>query len=137
MSKILIKHNKNEADVEIDLEKAVNLIKSKREENIIKDKYLKRCKKNADVFINAIFDYMIEEISKHTRTEEITKSKINEIKRIVRGHTEVILKIVTGDGKPSLSLLKKIGISIETTDLLTIAFKYGRFNIINNNNIGL
>lgn len=60
----------------------------------------------------------------------LTKAQIQQIKRIISDHMEVLVHIITGDGNPSPQLLKKLKLPKEITDVITSSYKYGRLGVL-------
>lgn len=60
----------------------------------------------------------------------LTRTQINQIKKIIAEHMEVLMKITIGDGSPSPELLKKLGLPKSVTDLITNSYQYGRLAIV-------
>ena len=65
----------------------------------------------------------------------LTKAQIDQIKKIISEHMEVLMKIVVGDGKPSPELLRKLGLPKEITDLISDSYKYGKLRILKNRDL--
>lgn len=60
----------------------------------------------------------------------LTRTQINQIKKIIVNHMEVLMNITIGDGHPSPELLKKLGLPKTVTDLITNSYQYGRLSIV-------
>lgn len=60
---------------------------------------------------------------------KLSRAQINKIKEIIGDHMEVLM-LLTGDGKPSPELIKKLGLPKSASDLITDAFVYGKLSIL-------
>lgn len=60
----------------------------------------------------------------------LTRTQLNQIKKIIADHMEVLMKITIGDGHPSPELLKKLGLPKTVTDLITNSYQYGRLSVV-------
>lgn len=61
---------------------------------------------------------------------KLTRSQINQIKKIINEHMEVIGVLTVGDGQPSPRLVKKLGLPKSISDLITTAYKYGKLSVL-------
>lgn len=62
----------------------------------------------------------------------MTKHQIELMKKIISEHMKIIMQLTTGGGDkmPSPSMLKKLGLPKEVTDLITDSYKYGKVSAI-------
>ena len=65
----------------------------------------------------------------------LTRTQINQIKKIITEHMDVIMSITTGTGKPSPELLKKLGLPKSANDLITSSYQYGRLRVLQNKDL--
>lgn len=63
---------------------------------------------------------------------KLTRTQLRQIQNIIKNHMEVLMQIMVGDGSPSPSLMKKLNLPKEITDLVTTAYQYGRLGVIKN-----
>lgn len=63
---------------------------------------------------------------------KLTRTQLRQIQNIIKNHMEVLMQIMIGDGSPSPSLMRKLKLPKEITDLVTTAYQYGRLGIIKN-----
>jgi len=61
---------------------------------------------------------------------KLTRTQLNQIKRIISDHMEVLMQITVGDGHPSSALLRKLKLPQDIVDLITTSYKYGRLGIL-------
>lgn len=63
---------------------------------------------------------------------KLTRTQLRQIQNIIKNHMEVLMQIMIGDGSPSPSLMRKLKLPKEITDLVTTSYQYGRLGIIKN-----
>lgn len=63
---------------------------------------------------------------------KLTRTQLRQIQNIIKNHMEVLMQIMIGDGSPSPSLMRKLKLPKEITDLVTTAYQYGRLGVIKN-----
>lgn len=60
----------------------------------------------------------------------LTRTQLNQIKKIIADHMEVLMRITIGDGQPSPELLRKLKLPKGLTDLIKNSYQYGRLGVI-------
>jgi hypothetical protein len=60
----------------------------------------------------------------------LTSLQIKQLIAIVQKYANVLMYMTTGEGSPSSSLLKKLGIPREMHDVITTFYQYGKLNIL-------
>ena len=61
----------------------------------------------------------------------MTQANAETIITIIKDHVDVIRKLITGKGAPPPALMKRLNLPENITDLITTAYKYGKFQMIN------
>jgi len=61
----------------------------------------------------------------------VTQANAETIITIIKDHVDVIRKLITGKGAPPPALMKRLNLPENITDLITTAYKYGKFRMIN------
>jgi len=60
----------------------------------------------------------------------LTHDQVQKIKEIIQNHMNLIMKITVGDTKVSPTLLKKLGLPEDITDLITDSYRYGKLSVL-------
>ena len=61
---------------------------------------------------------------------KLSRAQIKKIRDIIENHMEVLMTILVGEGNPSPSLVKKLGLPKSVSDLITDSYKYGKLSVI-------
>ena len=65
----------------------------------------------------------------------ITPAQIDRITKIVKEHMDVVGFITTGSATPSQRLVQKLGLPSTITNLVTIAYQYGKLSVLKGKNL--
>lgn len=61
---------------------------------------------------------------------KLSRAQIKKIRDIIENHMEVLMTILVGEGNPSPSLVKKLGLPKSVSDLITDSYKYGKLSVL-------
>ena len=65
----------------------------------------------------------------------ITAAQIDRITQIIKNHMDVIGYITTGLSNPPSYLIKKLGLPLSITNLVTTAYQYGKLGVLQGKNL--